>query len=136
MKTKIIGAIAIIIIIIVAIAAYAVSVSSNAANPNPSATPLTSPLETLPNATISIQPSTTELQTATVGQIIEVNVTIDNVQELWGWDFVNITFNPSVLNLTQVVEGPLLKSGGTTSSSRHLPPLQPMRETFKVSATH
>ena len=114
-NTKIIAAISIIVIIIVAIFAYSHFASSTSINPSstPSPTPST-PSVSLPNATISIEPTTLQLQTANIGQTIEVNITVSNVQNLWGWDFADLTFNSSVLNLTQVEEGPFLQSGGQT----------------------
>ncbi len=121
-NTKIIGPIAIIIIITFSIFAYA-HFASSASSTNPSNAPspssITSPtpsttLGSLPNATVSVDPATLQLQTASVGQTIEVNITASGVQSLWGWDFSDLTFNSNVLNLTQVVEGPFLQSGGQT----------------------
>lgn len=114
-NTKIIATISIVVIITVAIFAYVNFVSSISTAPSstPSPTPSATTLS-LPNATISIEPTTLQLQTANIGQTIEVNVTVSNVQSLWGWDFADLTFNSNVLNLTQVEEGPFLQSGGQT----------------------
>jgi hypothetical protein len=65
-------------------------------------------------AIISVDPATQQFPSAQVGDVIQVNVTVSNVQNLWAWDLVNTTFNPSVLNLTQVSEGPFLKQAGST----------------------
>jgi hypothetical protein len=68
----------------------------------------------LSTATVSIDPTTLQLQTANIGQAIEFNINVSNVQKLWGWDFTDITFNSSVLKLTQVQEGNFLRSKGQT----------------------
>ena len=54
------------------------------------------------------------MHSASVGQTIEVNLTVSGVHDLWGWDISYLTFNSAVLNLTQVTEGPFLKSAGQT----------------------
>jgi hypothetical protein len=104
MNTKIILGIVIIIILSVPIIAYVHFSSSTKAT-------LYSSLST---ATISIDPATLLLQTANIGQTIQVNINVSNVQELWGWDFTDITFNSSVVSLTQVQEGPFLQTKGKT----------------------
>jgi len=43
------------------------------------------------------------------GQTFQVNITINEVTNLWAWK-VNFTWNPSVLNVTAVEEGPFLSS--------------------------
>jgi len=48
-----------------------------------------------------------------IGVVFDVNITIANVTDLYGWEF-NVTFDPSVLNCTGIVEGPFLKQAGTT----------------------
>ncbi len=98
-----IAAIAVIVILSVAIVAY-VHFSSSTAASSPS----------LSTATVSIDPSTLELQTAKIGQTINVNINVSNVQKLWCWELADLTFNSSVLNLTQVQEGPFMKSKGQT----------------------
>ena len=67
-----------------------------------------------PPAIVSVEPNSTVLQSAQIGQTVDVNITVNNVRDLWGWELDNLTFNPEVLNLTQVQEGPFLKTGGTT----------------------
>ena len=116
MKTKIVLSIAIIAILVGGIAAYVGFSSSTAANPT--ATPSPKPSTTsgsLPNATISVEPTALQLSTANIGQTIEVNVTATNASELWGWDVANLTFNSNVLNLTAAQEGPFMKSVGQTA---------------------
>jgi hypothetical protein len=46
-------------------------------------------------------------------ELYSVNVTVFEVSNLYTWQF-NITFNPSVLEVVSVVEGPFLKQVGTT----------------------
>lgn len=64
--------------------------------------------------TVSVDPTSTILQTAKIGQVIQVNINVTNAHDLWGWELNNLAFNPAVLNLTQVLEGPFLKTGGST----------------------
>jgi hypothetical protein len=64
--------------------------------------------------TVSVDPTSTILQTAKIGQVIQVNINVTNAHNLWGWQLNNLAFNPDVLNLTQVLEGPFLKTGGPT----------------------
>lgn len=63
-------------------------------------------------ATVSIDSSTQQFPSATVGSTIQVNIDVNNVQDLWLWDITNLTFNPAYLNITSVTEGPFLKSAG------------------------
>jgi hypothetical protein len=65
-------------------------------------------------AIVSVEPNSTELQNAQIGQTVDVDINVTNVRNLWGWELDNLTFNPKVLNLTQVLEGPFLKTGGST----------------------
>jgi hypothetical protein len=66
------------------------------------------------SAIISVNPATQQFPSAHVGDTIQINITVSNVQNLWAWDITPLTFNPSVLNLTQVTEGPFLKAGAQT----------------------
>ena len=65
------------------------------------------------NTNLSIDPATTQLTAAQVGSTISVNLTVNNVQNLFGWS-LNLTWNPLVLNLTQMQEGPFLSNAGQT----------------------
>jgi len=56
-----------------------------------------------PEEVLDIQPNGT----------FTVNVTVTDVNELYGWQF-NLTFNPAVLNVENVTEGSFLKQTGTT----------------------
>lgn len=42
-----------------------------------------------------------------------VTVTVTDVAELFTWEF-NMTYNPAILNVTKVIEGPFLKQAGDT----------------------
>jgi hypothetical protein len=70
---------------------------------------VTLPLSNAQATTLSITPSTTQLSTAQIGSTIKLNLTIGNVNHLFGWG-LNLTWNPQVLNLTDVTEGPFLSS--------------------------
>jgi hypothetical protein len=65
------------------------------------------------NPTLSITPNTTNLSTAKIGSIIDVNITIDNAKNIYGWS-LNLNWNPKILNLTDIKEGQFLKSAGST----------------------
>jgi hypothetical protein len=65
-------------------------------------------------ATLTIEPSTQKLSTAQIGQTVQVNITISNVENLWGWGIDDLQFNPSVLNFTKIEEGPFLEEAGQT----------------------
>ena len=64
--------------------------------------------------TVSVNPAQLNLTTASIGQIIQINLNVSNVQGLWGWAIQNLDFNPAVLNVTNVQEGPFLKNKDTT----------------------
>jgi hypothetical protein len=49
-----------------------------------------------------------------IEQNFTVNVSISNVVDLFGWQ-VDLSWNSSLLNATNVVEGPMLKSSGNTT---------------------
>jgi hypothetical protein len=65
-------------------------------------------------ATISVDPATQQFNSTNVGDTIQVNIDVSNVQNLWAWDIANLRFDPSVLNLTQISQGPFLESAGST----------------------
>jgi hypothetical protein len=64
--------------------------------------------------TISIASTTQQFPSAIVGNTIQVNIVINNVQGLWAWDIAGLTFNPAYLSITSVSEGPFLKSAGNS----------------------
>ncbi len=64
--------------------------------------------------TITVDSSTQQFPSAKVGDTIQVNILINNVQGLWAWDLPDIMFNPAVLNITGITEGPFLKAAGQT----------------------
>ncbi len=102
MNKKIITATIVILLIIVAAVAFVYFSSSTGAVQS----------QTIP--TVSVDPVSTTVQNAKIGQTIQVTLNITDVKNLWGWELDNLTYNPQVLNLTQVSEGPFLKSGGPT----------------------
>jgi hypothetical protein len=53
------------------------------------------------------------LTSSQIGTTINVNLTVSNVQNLFGWN-LNLTWNPQILNLTQIQEGSFLTDAGTT----------------------
>ena len=65
-------------------------------------------------ATISIDSTTQQFPSAHIGDTINVNISVSNVQNLGGWDIAHLKFDPTALNLTQVTEGPFLKQAGQT----------------------
>jgi hypothetical protein len=65
-------------------------------------------------AIIGIDAATQKFPSAHVGNTIQVNIAVGNVQNLWEWDIANLKFDPTFLNLTQVSEGPFLKQAGST----------------------
>ena len=65
-------------------------------------------------STIKVDSATQQFPSAHVGDTIQVNITISNVQNLWAWDLPNIRFDPTILNLTQINEGPFLQQAGQT----------------------
>lgn len=65
-------------------------------------------------ATISIDSTTQQFPSAHVGDTIQVNIVVSKVSHLWCWNIEDINFNPKVLNITNVTEGPYLKQAGQT----------------------
>ena len=61
-----------------------------------------------PSTVLSVEPQTVQ---GTTGQNFTVNVSISNVTDLYSWQ-VELSWNPSLLNVTNVMEGPMLKSNG------------------------
>jgi hypothetical protein len=52
---------------------------------------------------------------AGVGETFTVNITVTDITEeesLYGWECSKITFNPSIINVVNVTEGPFLKDTG------------------------
>lgn len=63
-----------------------------------------------PIATLSILPSST---TASTGDTFALDVSIGDVSDLFAYQF-DIAFDPSVLQASDIIEGDLLATGGTT----------------------
>jgi hypothetical protein len=64
-------------------------------------------------AAIAIDPSSYTVSQAQIGTTFQININITDVTNLWSWK-VRLNWNPDVLNVTGVTEGPFLKSVGTT----------------------
>ena len=60
--------------------------------------------------TVSVFPLTV---TGSTGQDFSINVTISNVLDLYGWEF-KLSWNATLLDVVNVVQGPFLNSGGDT----------------------
>jgi general secretion pathway protein D len=65
-----------------------------------------------PSSTVlSVEPKIVQ---ETTGQNFTVNVSISNVADLYAWQ-LELSWNPSLLNVTNVAEGPMLKSSGNST---------------------
>jgi len=64
-----------------------------------------------PISEVKIDPS---VKNVTRGEIFEVNVTVTDVVDLYLWIF-SIRWDSSVLNITNIAEGPFLQQGGPTT---------------------
>jgi hypothetical protein len=65
-----------------------------------------------PSSTVLfVDPNTVQ---GTVGQSFEVNVSISNVADLYGWQ-LSLSWSASLLNVTNVMEGPMLRSSGNST---------------------
>ena len=78
---------------------------------------MVSPARASGTATVSVSSATQQFPSANVGDSIQVNITVSNVQNLWGWQISGMRFNPAVLSLTKVAEGPFLQQAGQTMFS-------------------
>jgi len=67
-------------------------------------------------ATLYITPQNVK---GTVGQLITVNISISNVDDLYGWQ-IRLEWNPQILNFSSVSEGDFLKKHGQTFFSHKL----------------
>jgi hypothetical protein len=65
---------------------------------------------TASTATLSVSPASIR---ATQGQNFTISVTVSNVLDLYGWEF-RMNWTTTLVDEVNVVEGPFLKSGGTT----------------------
>jgi hypothetical protein len=66
----------------------------------------------IPSSTVLfVEPKTVQ---GTTGQDFTVNVSISNVADLYGWQ-IELSWNSSLLNVTNVLEGPMLKSSGNST---------------------
>jgi len=69
------------------------------------------PIMAAPSVTIYVDPSTI---TVLVDETFTLNITITAITDLYGWD-VRLYYRNDVLNATQIVEGPFLKTAGKTN---------------------
>jgi hypothetical protein len=67
-------------------------------------------------ATLFITPQNVK---GAVGQFITVNISISNVDDLYGWQ-IRLEWNPQILNFSSVSEGDFLKKQGQTFFSHKL----------------
>jgi hypothetical protein len=75
---------------------------------------LSSPSSTVSSSSstvLFVDPNTVQ---ETVGQNFAVNVSISNVTDLYAWQ-LTLTWNPSLLSVTNVAEGPMLRSSGNST---------------------
>lgn len=63
--------------------------------------------------TMSVEPQTITNPSLVPGTTFEINITVNNVTELYGWEF-KLYYLRAVLNLTLTKFGPFLETGGTT----------------------
>jgi len=73
-------------------------------------TSLLTELSNSATATVYVYPSSS---TVVVGQTFSVDIRISAVSDLYGWEF-KLGWNPDLLNVVDVTEGPFLKQGGST----------------------
>lgn len=69
-------------------------------------------VEASPETTVAIDPP--EVKDLQTGASFTVDVTITEASNIYGWQ-VNVTFDPGVLSVAGVAEGPFLKSVNTTA---------------------
>ena len=67
-----------------------------------------------PLAILSVEPSSIMDSNLVPGSNFTVNITVARVTDLYAWDFF-LSWDPALLNATNVTEGPFLKSAGTTA---------------------
>jgi hypothetical protein len=68
-------------------------------------------LTSTPSSTIlAVDPQTVQ---GTAGQNFTINISISNVADLFGWEF-KLRWNPSILDVVNVTEGPFLRSRNQT----------------------
>ena len=70
-----------------------------------------------PTPTIAIQPA--EVKDVSAGGSFKVNVTVTDAVNIYGWQ-VNVTFNPTILNVDSTEEGPFLKQVNTTLTMKKI----------------
>jgi len=71
-------------------------------------------LSTSATTTVYVYPSST---TVTLSQTFFVDIRISAVSDLYGWEF-KLKWDPNLLDVVDVTEGPFLKQGGSTFFTR------------------
>jgi hypothetical protein len=74
---------------------------------------LVNPAMAASSTTMAVTPTATTLESTQVGQTFQVNIIVTDVTDLWAWAF-RINWNPQILNITNVTEGPFLQGAGQT----------------------
>ena len=74
---------------------------------------LASSAKALETTTISIDPPTYEVAESEIGETFTVNITLNDVTNLWSWK-VRVNWNSEILNFTEIAEGPFLNSTADT----------------------
>ncbi len=62
---------------------------------------------------LKISPTDIQLTSSAVGSTLQVNITVQDVTNLMVWQ-TQVLWNPNVLNLTEIKQGPFLQSAGST----------------------
>jgi hypothetical protein len=75
-----------------------------------SLSPLFTPMANAQTTAMKITPSNIQITPSQLGSTLQVNVTVENVQNLWQWN-ASVTWDPAVLNLINVQEGTFLSAG-------------------------
>lgn len=61
-----------------------------------------------PETVVAVDPKITSTEP---GESFEINITVSDVSDLYGWE-INMTFDPTILSVVKVTEGPFLKQAG------------------------
>jgi hypothetical protein len=67
-------------------------------------------LSSVPSTVLYVDPQTVQ---GTISESFTVNISISKVTDLYGWEF-KLSWNTSLLNVTNVSEGSMLRSNGNT----------------------
>ncbi|MCW3983830.1 MAG: cohesin domain-containing protein [Candidatus Bathyarchaeota archaeon] len=81
----------------------------------------TSPTVKAQTTTMTFVASQTQISQSDVGSNLQVNIAVSSVVDLWQWS-LNMSWDPAVLNLTQIKEGPFLKGADNSLVTLFVPP--------------